>query len=164
MKTSLLLLLALALTLVFVIDADQPVGASTGIPDTLETRVIPPIRSLQRSTKNEPADAGSIIRDPFFLPAPPPDTSEAPIALDVQAAAPPQLPVFQILGKQEDDAGWAVFVSSPDKPGEVWVVREGENFNENFRVSKLLPPVLIIKNTRSRQSRTFNIGKEEDEY
>ena len=162
MKTSLLLLLALTLTLVFVIGADQPVGASTGLPNTVEAPASTPIRSLQRN-KNEPANTGLAIRDPFFLPAPQPITSDAPNAFVVQAAAPPQPPVFQILGKQEDDEGWAVFLSAAEKPGAVWVVREGEDFNENFRVSKLQPPVLIIKNTRSRQSWTFNIGKEEDE-
>lgn len=162
MKTSLLLLLALMLTLLFVVGAEQSVGASTGLPNTVETAATPPIRSLQRN-RNQSADAGLTIRDPFFLPAPQPSISDAPDAFVVAAAAPPKPPVFQVLGKQEDDEGWAVFISAPDKPGAVWVVREGEDFNENFRVSKLLPPVLIIKSTRSRQSWTFNVGKDEDE-
>ena len=162
MKTSLLLILALALTLVLVAGADQPVGASTGFPEALEGHGSAPIHSLQRSQKL-PAPASAPIRDPFFLPSVAPVANEQPTAFVVPAAAPAKLPAFQILGKQQDDEGWAVFISSPDKPGQVWVVREGEAFNDNFRVSKLAPPVLIIKSTRSRLSRTFNIGKDEDE-
>ena len=161
MKTSLLLILALALTLVLVIGAERPVDASTGFPSALETPPTQPIHSLQRG-KVDPGSAGATIRDPFFSPSNVPTAGDPPSAF-VVPAAPPQLPSFRILGKQEDDQGWAVFISAPDKPGQVWVVREGETFNENFRVSKLAPPVLIIKSTRSRLSRTFNIGKDEDE-
>lgn len=162
MKTSLLLILALALTLVLVIGAERPVDASTGFSSALETPATQPIHSLQRG-KVDPGSAGATIRDPFFLPSNVPAAGDPPSAFVVPAAAPPQLPSFRILGKQEDDQGWAVFISAPDKPGQVWVVREGETFNENFRVSKLAPPVLIIKSTRNRQSQTFNIGKDEDE-
>ena len=90
--------------------------------------------------------------------------SDQPTAFSAptQVNRAPALPAFQILGKQEDDEGWAVFISAPDKPGQVWVVREGEAFNENFRISKLAPPLLVIKSTRSSQSQTFNIGKDEE--
>ncbi len=162
MKTSLLFLLALALTLVLVFGADQPVVASTGFSGVHETQTSLPIRSLQRG-RSDSAIASATIRDPFFLPGNLPAASDSPNAFVVPAAAPPKLPSFQVLGKQEDEQGWAVFISASDKPSQVWVVRAGETFNDNFRVSKLAPPVLIITSTRNRQSRTFNIGKDEDE-
>jgi hypothetical protein len=162
MRTSLPLILALALTLVSVAGADQPISTRSGFTDPLEGHAVPSIRSLQRS-KNLPTAAEAPIRDPFFLPSSAPVVSEtsnsdvAPAALAAKATA------FQILGKQQDDEGWAIFISAPDSPGQVWVVRAGEAFNDNFRISKLAPPVLIIKNTRNHQSQTFNIGKDEDE-
>ena len=82
------------------------------------------------------------------------------MALPVNPA--PAQPALKVLGKQEDDEGWAVFISTSDKPGEVWVVREGETFNERFRISRLAPPTLVVKNLRSQQSQTFNIGKDEE--
>ncbi len=162
MKTSLPLIFALVLTLVSVAGADQPASTRSGFPDPLEAYAVPSIRSLQRS-KNLPPAAEAPIRDPFFLPSSAPVVSETPNTYVAPTAAAAKLTAFQILGKQQDDEGWAVFISAPDKPGQVWVVRAGEAFNESFRISKLAPPVLMIKNTRNHQSQTFNIGKDEDE-
>jgi hypothetical protein len=72
------------------------------------------------------------------------------------------LPAFQIIGKQQDEAGWSVFISQPGKNGQVWVVKQGETFDKKYRVSKLAPPVLIISTLNGRQSKTFHIGKDEE--
>jgi hypothetical protein len=158
-----LLIIPLALALLMFIGTDTPVIASSeflsaqGTPDTQM------IRTLQRTSK-ESNQANAEVRDPFAVPpttAAPTEQATASFPPVLANTAPP-VPDFRILGKQEDDDGWAVFISDAEKPGEVWVVREGEAFNDNFRVSKLAPPLLIIKNTRSRQSRTFNIGKDEE--
>ena len=157
-----LLVVTLALTLVIFIGAEKPVVASNELPSAQEASGTQTIRALKRaSTENK---AGAVIRDPFALPNQAPMPTDQPTAFraPIQANRAPALPAFQILGKQEDDEGWAVFISTPDKPGQVWVVREGEAFNENFRVSKLAPPLLVIKSTRSSQSQTFNIGKDEE--
>lgn len=159
---NILLVVTLALSLVMLIGAKKPVVASNEYPSALEAPGSQTIRALKRaSTENK---AGAVIRDPFALPnqAPLPTDQPTVFSAPIQANRAPSLPAFQILGKQEDDEGWAVFISAPDKPGQVWVVREGEAFNENFRVSKLAPPVLVIKSTRSSQSQTFNIGKDEE--
>ena len=157
-----LLVVTLALTLVIFIGAEKPVVASNELPSAQEASGTQTIRALKRaSTENK---AGAVIRDPFALPnqAPMPTDQPTVFSAPIQTNRTPSLPAFQILGKQEDDEGWAVFISAPDKPGQVWVVREGEAFNENFRVSKLVPPLLVIKSTRSSQSQTFNIGKDEE--
>ena len=162
MKT-LLLVILLALGLVIFIGADQPVAASSEFLSSLEAPGMQTIRTLKRSSK-EIIEAHAEVRDPFASPAPAavPEVQTSTVFVRQPANPAPTVPNFRILGKQEDDDGWAVFISAPDKPGEVWVVREGEAFNEHFRVSKLAPPLLIIKSTRSRQSRTFNIGKDEE--
>lgn len=159
---NLLLVVTLALSLVMLIGAKKPVVASNEYPSALEAPGTQAIRALKRASKESRASAA--IRDPFASPNNAPLPSDQPTAFSapIQANRTPSLPDFQILGKQEDDEGWAVFISAPDKPGQVWVVREGEAFNENFRVSKLAPPVLVIRSTRSSQSRTFNIGKDEE--
>ena len=159
---NILLVVTLALSLVMLMGAEKPVVASSEFPSAQETPNTQTIRALKRaSTENK---AGAVIRDPFALPnqAPMPTDQSTAFNAPTQVNRAPSLPAFQILGKQEDDEGWAVFISTPDKPGQVWVVREGEAFNENFRVSKLAPPLLIIKSTRSSQSQTFNIGKDEE--
>lgn len=160
---SLLLVVLLALGLVIFIGADQPVAASSEFLSSQEAPGMQTIRTLKRSSK-ESHQTNAEVRDPFAAPPGAAMPTEQPTAsfVPVLANTAPSLPSFKILGKQEDDDGWAVFISAPDKPGEVWVVREGEAFNEHFRVSKLAPPLLIIKSTRSRQSRTFNIGKDEE--
>lgn len=163
MKNSLLLIVGLALTLLPAVGAEKPVAASREFSASLAIPGTLSIRAVKRSNK-EGDGASATIRDPFFPldNTPPAPDQAAAFAAPVLASAAPALPAFQILGKQEDEVGWAVFISAPDKPGQVWVVREGEAFNENFYVSKLAPPLLIIKNTRSRQSRRFDIGKDEE--
>lgn len=103
------------------------------------------------------------VRDPFF--------GDAPQALSVDLASAPSLPMalpvdppfpaFRVIGKLQDEQGWAVFISESGKQGPVWVVREGDSFSQGFKVSKLAPPQLIIRRTRGRQSRTLDIGKDE---
>ncbi len=160
---ALLLIVSLALGLVIFIGADQPVAASSEFLSSPEATDTQMIRTLKRSSK-EIIENQAAFRDPFATPAPAAAPVEPASATLVRLPAnpAPSVPSFQIIGKQEDDDGWAVFISAPDKPGQVWVVREGEAFNEHFRVSKLAPPWLIINSTRSRQSRTFNIGKDEE--
>ena len=159
---NMLLVVTLALSLVMLIGAEKPVVASSEFPSTQDAPGTQTIRALKRASRENKASA--VIRDPFALPNQAPMPTDQPTAFiaPIQVNRAPALPAFQILGKQEDDEGWAVFISAPDKPGQVWVVREGESFNENFRVSKLAPPLLVIKSTRSSQSRTFNIGKDEE--
>ena len=159
---NILLLVTLALSLIMLIGAEKPVVASSEFPSTQDAPGTQTIRALKRASAEN--KAGAVIRDPFALPnqAPLPTDQPTVFSAPIQTNRTPSLPAFQILGKQEDDEGWAVFISAPDKPGQVWVVREGEAFNENFRVSKLAPPLLVIKSTRSSQSQTFNIGKDEE--
>lgn len=159
---NILLLVTLALSLIMLIGAEKPVVASSEFPSTQDAPGTQTIRALKRASAEN--KAGAVIRDPFALPnqAPLPTDQPTVFSAPIQTNLTPSLPAFQILGKQEDDEGWAVFISAPDKPGQVWVVREGEAFNENFRVSKLAPPLLVIKSTRSSQSQTFNIGKDEE--
>ncbi len=119
---NILLVVTLALSLVIFIGAEKPVVASNEFPSAQEAFGTQTIHALKRASKEN--KAGAIIRDPFALP------NQAPLRphphFPRQANRAPSLPAFQILGKQEDDEGWAVFISAPDKPGQVWVVREGE--------------------------------------
>jgi hypothetical protein len=153
-----------ALALVLMVGSGRPVVAGTEAPVSLEPGSAVAIRSLQRSARSISTPAAP-VRDPFA------SESRVPVAASeispnlppVQAQpAAPAFPDFRILGKQQDDEGWAVFIGEAGKLGQVWVVRQGESFDERFLVSKLAPPVLVIKSTRGRQSRTFDIGKDED--
>ena len=161
MKASLFLVIGLALMLGMMLE--RPVVASTGFPAVVDAPGIQSIHHLKRSSK-EGGEPSAAVRDPFFLPTPPSAALDQPalLATPVSASTAPAFPAFQILGKQEDDDGWAVFISAPEQPGQLWVVREGETFNDNFQVSKLNPPQLTIKSTRNRQSRTFDIGKNDE--
>ncbi|RIX49508.1 MAG: hypothetical protein D3M94_00405 [Rhodocyclales bacterium GT-UBC] len=154
-----------ALALVFMVASGRPVVAGTEAPAGMDGAYMPAIHTLQRSVRTTTTPGEAPIRDPF--------ASENPLpamALEQQAGSPPVpvqvsvpvFPDFRVLGKQQDDEGWAVFIGESGKQGQVWVVRQGESFNERFKVSKLAPPVLVIKSTRGRQSRTFDIGKDED--
>lgn len=162
MKT-IFLVIVLAMGLLVFSGADNPVGASSSFPASMDGQGIQPIRALKRSSSDS-GEPDTEIRDPFASPpATVPRSEQPPVAaVSVQSHSAPSLPAFKILGKQEDEEGWSVFISTPDKSGQVWVVREGETFNEAFRISRLAPPILIIKNLRSQQSRTFNIGKDEE--
>ena len=121
------------------------------------------IRNLQRTSK-APEVAVAMVRDPFFGPERIPETvtEMSPGKSSTTASAVPDFPSLRIIGKQQDDDGWSVFIGEPGKQGQVWVVREGDSFNERFHVSKLSPPVLIIRDTRSRKSKNFDIGKDEE--
>ncbi len=119
------------------------------------------IRKLQRSRM---AVDSTPSRDPFAarsseMPTQPPPLSTPSANLRNE----PPFPELRILGKQEDETGWSVFISQPDKPDQLWVVREGELFDAHLRVIKIAPPRLIVKNTMTRQSRIFNLGKEDEE-
>ena len=161
MKTSLFLVIGLALMLGLLLE--RPVVAGTEFPAAVEAPGIQPIHHLKRSRK-EGGEPSAAVRDPFFSPTATSAAIDQPavLAAAVPSSAPRAFPAFQILGKQEDDDGWAVFISAPDLPGQLWVVREGETFNDNFQVSKLTPPQLTIKSTRNRQSRTFDIGNNDE--
>ena len=113
----------------------------------------------QRHRQRNQAD-GQALQPGTIRPAPAGDPSPGKSA--TAAPASPAFPGFRIIGKQQDDNGWSVFIGEPGKQGQVWVVREGESFNEHFHVSKLSPPALIIKDTRSRKSKNFDIGKDEE--
>jgi hypothetical protein len=160
MRTPLLLLVVTAIVLAIIVGAEQPVAAGIVTPPAAESGNTPVIRALQRPSRAEFA-LSAAPRDPFFA------RDRAPLAANASAprtptAAAPSFPAYRILGKQQNDEGWSVFISSPGNEGQVWVVREGEAFDEHFRVSKLAPPVLIVKNTRNSQIRTFDIGTDEE--
>jgi hypothetical protein len=152
---------ALALMIAFSAEKSGAVGPTTVGP--AEPSRSQTIRYLQRTSK-APELAVASVRDPFFGPEPAPmATGEiSPGKSSTAAPAAPAFPGFRIIGKQQDDDGWSVFIGEPGKQGQVWVVREGESFNEHFHVSKLSPPALIIKDTRSRKSKNFDIGKDEE--
>lgn len=160
MRTPLLLFVVAAIVLAIIVGAEQPVAAGILTPPMTESGNTPVIHVLQRPSKAESAFS-TALRDPFFA------QDRAPVATNASPtrtppAAAPSFPAYRILGKQQSDEGWSVFISSPGNQGQVWVVREGEAFDEHFRVSKLAPPVLIVKNTRNSQIRTFDIGKDEE--
>lgn len=146
------------------IGAESPDATGTALSASAENSRVLTINPLLRKGKTN-ASSGTAVRDPFM-------TANQPAAATIEQPATPSLPpapsmtasfsAFKLLGKQQDDEGWSVFIGAPGKSGQVWVVREGETFDENYRVSKLAPPVLIIKDQRSRKSKTFDIGKDEE--
>ena len=156
----LLLVLVLALGLAVFAGAEKPVVASNAFPASTEYPGLQNIQVLRRELQKG-SEAPAAIRDPFALPLPVPPRNENPPALStpVSPLATSSFPAFKVLGKQQDDQGWAVFISVSDRPEQV---REGETFNDTFRISKLAPPILIITRIRSPQGRTFDIGKDEE--
>lgn len=157
MKISPLLILALVAAIALVVSNEQPVAASQ-VSEYAIADAAPRIHRLERAVLTA---ASAPQRDLFF--AAPPVAPPAPVeALSAPVPQQAGLPAFRILGKQQDETGWSVFITQPGKNALVWVVREGESFDERFRVSKLAPPVLVIKSINGRQSRTFNIGNDEE--
>ncbi|MCB4361767.1 hypothetical protein [Quatrionicoccus australiensis] len=166
MNPSTLFLGGTALLLAVLLGGGRSVVAGTEAPATIDAGENLSIRSLQRAGRTPRAEpVGIPLRDPFAGETPLAASSEPPTFAPVHAALPvvPAFPDFRVIGKQQDDTGWAVFIGEPGKQGQVWVVREGESFNDGFKVSKLAPPLLVIKRLRGRQSRTFDIGKDEIE-
>jgi len=165
MNSPMFVLGAGVLALVFMVGSGRPVVAGTEATDSMDGASAVAIRTLQRPARTVSTPGGAPVRDPFASENPPPvvaaDLQPSLPPVPVQASAP-AFPDFRVLGKQQDDEGWAVFIGEPGKLGQVWVVRQGETFNDRFLVSKLSPPLLVIKSTRGRQSRTFDIGKDED--
>ena len=163
MNKYLLLLLAAALALSLVIGAEKPVAAGMATAQGVDTSRTVAIHHLQRKSKTTEL-TNPAVRDPFMSPM-----QITTVANDSPAYSPPfaiqrapAFAAFKILGKQQDDEGWAVFIGEPGNQGKVWVVRDGESFDEHYRVSKLAPPFLVIKNSRSGKSKTFDIGKDEE--
>lgn len=152
---------ALALMITFSTEKSVATGTPPVLPVAANRGLT--IHGLQRTGK-APEIAIASVRDPFFGPERAPVTAGEPSPGKSATAAPavPAFPGFRIIGKQQDDDGWSVFIGEPGNQGQVWVVREGESFNEHFHVSKLSPPALIIKDTRSRKSKNFDIGKDEE--
>lgn len=152
---------ALALMTAFSTEKSVATGTTPALPAAASRSQT--IHGLLR-TRKAPEMGVAGVRDPFFGAEPVPATASESSAGKLASAAPatPAFPGFRIIGKQQDDDGWSVFIGEPGKQGQVWVVREGESFNEHFHVSKLSPPALIIKDTRSRKSKNFDIGKDEE--
>lgn len=166
MNPSTLFLGGTALLLAILLGGGRSVVAGTEAPATIDAGENLAIRSLQRTGRTARAEPVAMPqRDPFAGETPAAVSSEpqvfAPAFTQVPVA--PAFPDFRVIGKQQDDTGWAVFIGEPGKQGQVWVVREGESFNDGFKVSKLAPPLLVIKRMRGRQSRTFDIGKDDIE-
>ena len=161
MRTPLLLLVVAAIVLAIIVGTEQPVAAGIVTPPAAESGNTPVIRALQRPSRAEFA-LSAAARDPFFAQDRAPVAAANASAPRTPPVAAPSFPAYRILGKQQNDEGWSVFISSPGNQGQVWVVREGEAFDEHFRVSKLAPTVLIVKNARNSQIRTFDIGKDEE--
>ena len=163
MKLRQILFAATALALMMAFSTEKSVATGTTPALHVAAGRSLTIHGLQRTGK-APEIAIASIRDPFFGPDPVPATTGEPSPGKSVSPAPatPAFPGFRIIGKQQDDDGWSVFIGEPGKQGQVWVVREGESFNEHFHVSKLSPPALIIKDTRSRKSKNFDIGKDEE--
>jgi hypothetical protein len=153
--------LALALMSAFSVEKSVATGTNSALP--VEASRTQTIHILQRTSK-VPKIAIAFVRDPFFGPERAPVVISEPVEGKSATTAPvaPPFPGFQIIGKQQDDDGWSVFIGESGKQGQVWVVREGESFNDHFHVSKLSPPALIIRDNRSRKSKKFDIGKEEE--
>jgi hypothetical protein len=158
MKISTPLLLA-ALSGLGALYLGDPMADASPAPTSLASAA-PLLHSLQRG--HQPV-VDAPRRDPFFGTEirdkeSPADKLPNPNAKPL----PANFPAFRILGKQEDDQGWSVFITAPGHGGEVWVVRRGEVFAERFRVSKLAPPVLSISTLNGQQTKSFHIGNEEE--
>lgn len=163
MSKYVLLILTAALSLSLVLSAEEPVVEDTPTSQGFDLGRTAPIHDLQ--PRRDATEALSIgVRDPFMIAA-----VNMPLENDAPddsppAAAPniPAFPAFQVLGKQRDDKGWAVFMGEASGQGTVWVVRTGDSFDEHYRVAKLAPPVLVIRNSRNGKSKTYDIGKDEE--
>lgn len=160
MKTPILLLIGAALLLTLVLGAEKPVAAGSAADQPATTSGLS-IQTLARKVRATPTPPDN-VRDPFMAPPPAAAMPEAVAAMPASAPAAPAFGNLRVLGKQQDDEGWSVFIAAPGNLGQVWVVREGESFNDNYRVSKLAPPLLVVRNTRSGNSKTFDIGKDEE--
>lgn len=161
MKPTTLSLLVAAMLIGLALSYEQPVAAGV---DAEPGNVSPDlaIASLVR-TQKLPRPSQESGRDPFAeAPSIPVALPEVPAAPASPAATPAAFGNFRVLGKQQDDEGWSVYLAAPGNLGQVWVVREGETFDENYRVSKLAPPLLVVRHTKSGRSKTFDIGKDEE--
>ena len=164
MKALWRLLSIIALTHGIAIASETPGAADVAPLVAAESSRLLTINPLQRKSRAS-GTVGSAVRDPFMIANQPAAATTEPPAITSLPPAPAttaSFSTFILLGKQQDDEGWSVFIGAPGQSGQVWVVREGETFDENYRVSKLAPPVLVIKDNRSRKSKTFDIGKDEE--
>lgn len=143
-----LLLLALTITAGVALQGEPVAVANTPASSPLRIHLL--------DTRNETA-LPPLASDPFHGDIPAPAISE-PQAQPALRAAAPGLPAFKILGKQEDENGWSVFLTLPERGALVWVVREGETFNEQYRVTRLAPPELLIQKLGSKSTRRYDIG------
>ncbi len=143
-----LLLLTLAITAAFALQGEPSAVANTPAASPLRINLL--------DTRNE--GLPTLTSDPFHGDIPAPAVSE-PLSTPSVRSAAPSLPTFKILGKQEDESGWSVFLTLPERGALVWVVREGETFNEQYRVTRLAPPELLIQRLGSKTTRRYDIGK-----
>jgi len=161
MKTPILLLIGAAVLLTLIFGAEKPVAAGIAADQPTTSSGLS-IQTMRRKSRTTPALPDN-VRDPFMAAPPPaPAMTEAVAAMPASAPAAPPFGNFRVLGKQQDDEGWSVFIAAPGNLGQVWVVREGESFNDNYRVSKRAPRLLIVKNTGSGNSKTSESGKDEE--
>jgi hypothetical protein len=155
-----------ALVIGLVVCPDCTGGAHAAEPQGNAPIPLPTIRPLARQGKTISASKAPSAHDPFSVASTAIPVTNTVSALSVPTAPPATLiPALSVLGKQQDEQGWAVFIAlsgTEGGKGQVWVVRQGETFDDRFRVSKLAPPVLIISGLRSRQTKTFDIGIDEE--
>jgi len=134
--------------------------AAMGDPDS---ELAPPV-AVRSAPERSPAIRGLLPRvasvshgiDPFAVaptlaPAEPPPAS----AVAPAPSFPPPLP-WRVIGKQQDDAGWTVFLARGE---DTQLVREGDTLDETYRVAAIQPPTLTLQHLKHKTRRTLDIGE-----
>lgn len=138
--------------------ATMKAGAAVAVPR-------PPAIHSQRLLDRQqwqsttPSDAVDLFQlralAPVLAPAATPAPTPPPPPV-IQAPAPPPLP-YRYLGKQKREGeAWQVFLLRQD---QVFVVREGELLESAYRVERIAPPTLSLRDLASQQTQTLNIGE-----
>lgn len=149
------LLAALAATALLAAWGDAPVASVAPSPSPRQGVATERDVVIRALLPREMRDGRGI--DPFSLA---PATAEAPPAA---AIAVPPAPIFaaplpyRVIGKQQEEGeGWTVFLARGE---ETWVVREGDNLGDDYRVAAIKPPLLTLLHARNKSRRTIDIGE-----
>lgn len=118
------------------VDKPRPPRAESRRPE-------PVIQEIRRAAFETEGDAFAVRS---WAPPPPP-AAAAPTA--------PPLP-FTFLGKQYEDEAWVVFLGWQDR---VYIVREGDAIDGQYRVDAIRPPTLTLTYLPLPQVQTLSIGE-----
>jgi len=142
------------------VDAANPMPESTVRKVSLKkTKPAPDLGQLNPSVRLEALKeflerpAPKFDRNPFEFPPTPQEIKIKQQEAAKQAAppAPPPPPPVQLqaMGYSESDKGKQVYISDPQ---ETYVVREGEEFAQKYKVLKITPTQAEVEDESSHQS------------